>query len=204
MIAIIDYGAGNLKNVQHALSLLNIECKVTDQPADLQSADGIILPGVGAFGEAMNRLNETGFTDEIKSHASKGKPLLGICLGMQLLFEKSYEHGEHIGLGLIEGEILRFEHDLKVPHMGWNQLKVSKQYKEAIINQNVQDDDYVYFVHSYFAQPKNEEDILHATNYGKPFPSAVKRNHIMGMQYHPEKSARVGMQMLKNFGGMVR
>ncbi|GAA0452395.1 imidazole glycerol phosphate synthase subunit HisH [Alkalibacillus silvisoli] len=204
MIAIIDYGAGNLRNVQHALSLLGIECKITDQPFDLQSASGIVLPGVGAFGEAIGRLGEAGFIDEIKSQVSQGKPLLGICLGMQLLFERSFEHGEHEGLGLIKGDVVRFNHDLKIPHMGWNQLNLHKQYCDSTINQEIQMGDYVYFVHSYYAKPKYEEDILHETDYGFSFTSAVKRGHIIGMQYHPEKSGRVGMQLLKNFKEMMR
>ncbi|WP_411954707.1 imidazole glycerol phosphate synthase subunit HisH [Alkalibacillus sp. S2W] len=201
MIAIIDYGAGNLKNVKHALKLLEIDAFVTDDPSDLAQADGMILPGVGAFGEAMKRLEASGFVDTIKQEVDKGTPLLGICLGMQLLFDKSYEHGEHAGLGLIEGEIVRFSDDVKVPHMGWNQLALKQM---TSLNEGVQDEDYVYFVHSYYAQTTHEADILHETVYGKSFTSAVKRGHVMGMQYHPEKSSRVGMQLLKNFGEMVQ
>ncbi|MET3683929.1 glutamine amidotransferase [Alkalibacillus flavidus] len=201
MIAIIDYGAGNLKNVKHALTLLNIDSYITGNPRELTQADGIILPGVGAFGEAMKRLREQGFVDEIVSQVNDGKPLLGICLGMQLLFDKSYEHGEHDGLGLIDGEIVRFSSREKVPHMGWNQLRLKQT---TPLNDRVQDGDYVYFVHSYYARAKDENDILHETTYGDTFTSAVKRDHVMGMQYHPEKSSRVGMQLLKNFGEMVR
>ncbi|MDQ0159248.1 imidazole glycerol phosphate synthase subunit HisH [Alkalibacillus salilacus] len=201
MIAIIDYGAGNLKNVKHALKLLEIDAFVTDDPDDLAQANGMILPGVGAFGEAMKRLESSGFVDTIKQEVDKGTPLLGICLGMQLLFDKSYEHGEHAGLGLIEGEIVRFSDDVKVPHMGWNQLALKQT---TSLNEDVQDEDYVYFVHSYYAQATHEADILHETVYGKSFTSAVKRDHVMGIQYHPEKSSRVGMQLLKNFGEMVQ
>ncbi|WP_188207819.1 imidazole glycerol phosphate synthase subunit HisH [Alkalibacillus aidingensis] len=203
MIAIIDYGAGNLKNVKHALSTLKIDARITANPSDLKESSGIVLPGVGAFGEAMNRLEKAGFVNEIKSQAERGQPLLGICLGMQLLFDRSFEYGEHQGLGLIKGDIVRFQDDVKVPHMGWNQLKLNGAKKDFAINSQVGDQDYVYFVHSYFARPKHREDILHETEYGMTFTSAVQRDNVMGMQYHPEKSARVGMQILKNFGELV-
>ncbi|TFB21712.1 imidazole glycerol phosphate synthase subunit HisH [Filobacillus milosensis] len=203
MIAIIDYGAGNLKNVKHALNLLGIESTITDKPGDLSTADGLILPGVGAFGEAMNRLRDKGFVEAIRSEAGNGKPLLGICLGMQLLFDKSYEHGEHHGLGLISGEIKRFETKLKVPHMGWNQIVVSEHFQEHNMAKGLNDGDYVYFVHSLFAKTNDRNDVLFSTEYDQTFTSAVMRNNIIGMQFHPEKSSTVGMQLLKNFGEMV-
>ncbi|MGP4071504.1 imidazole glycerol phosphate synthase subunit HisH [Piscibacillus sp. B03] len=203
MIAIIDYGAGNLRNVKHALDLLELKSFITDNPDDLSEAKGMILPGVGAFGHAMERLQEKGFDQKIINETATGKPLLGICLGMQLLFDKSYEHGEHDGLGLISGEIVRFETDLKVPHMGWNQLVVSEYYKDHSITQGIQNDNYVYFVHSYFAKADDEQDVLFSTDYGQRFTSAVMKENVMGMQFHPEKSSKVGMQLLKNFGEMV-
>ena len=203
MIAIIDYGAGNLKNVQHALKTIGISSRITDQPSDLEKADGVILPGVGAYGEAMKRLSETGFDLEIIRQAEKRKPLLGICLGMQLLFEKSYEYGEHEGLGLLPGEIVPFEGAVKVPHMGWNQIELNKRFDDDSIINRIDEGDYVYFVHSFYAKPTNDQDILFTTNYGEKFTSAVKRNNVIGMQFHPEKSAKTGMQLLRNFGGIV-
>ncbi|RPF57063.1 imidazole glycerol phosphate synthase subunit HisH [Aquisalibacillus elongatus] len=203
MIAIIDYGAGNLRNVKHALNLLELESFITNQPDDLSRANGMILPGVGAFGHAMDRLREKGFDQKIVEEVANGKPLLGICLGMQLLFDKSYEHGEHEGLGIIPGEIVRFNTDLKVPHMGWNQLETENHYKNHPMVRGIQDGDYVYFVHSFFAKANNEQDVLFKTDYGQRFTSAVLRDHVVGMQFHPEKSSKVGMQLLKNFGEMV-
>lgn len=203
MIAIVDYGAGNLRNVKHALDLLEIDSNITDNPDDLAEAKGIILPGVGAFGHAMTQLREKGFDRKIKEEVGSGKPLLGICLGMQLLFDRSYEHGEHAGLGFIPGEIVEFKPDLKVPHMGWNELEITNHYREHPMTNSIQDGDYVYFVHSYFAKPKEEKDILFSTHYGDTFTSAVMKNHIVGMQFHPEKSSSVGIQLLKNFGEMV-
>ncbi|PKR77037.1 imidazole glycerol phosphate synthase subunit HisH [Halalkalibacillus sediminis] len=203
MIAIIDYGAGNLKNVQHALKTIGISSRITDQPSDLEEAEGIILPGVGAFGEAMKRLRESGFDHKIIQQAEAGKPLLGICLGMQLLFEKSYEYGEHEGLGLIPGEIVPFEGAVKVPHMGWNQLELNGHFESDPIQKQIGEGEYVYFVHSLYARPADDKDVLFTTTYGETFTSAVKRENVTGMQFHPEKSSNTGMQLLKNFGGIV-
>ncbi|WP_027964827.1 imidazole glycerol phosphate synthase subunit HisH [Halalkalibacillus halophilus] len=204
MIAIIDYGAGNLKSVRHALKELEIEAFITTNPEELEDASGIILPGVGAFGEAIEQLEHMGFIEVIKDQVDRGKPLLGICLGMQLLFDKSFEYGKHKGLGLIPGDIVRFESSVKVPHIGWNQLEVTETYIDDLINENIMPLDYVYFVHSYFANPHDQQDILFQTEYGQTFPSAVKRDHVIGMQFHPEKSGRVGKQLLLNFGEMTK
>ncbi|SEQ95819.1 imidazole glycerol phosphate synthase subunit HisH [Piscibacillus halophilus] len=203
MISIIDYGAGNLRNVKHALDLLGLESFITDNPEDLSQAKGMILPGVGAFGQAMEQLREKGFVQKIIEEAESGKPLLGICLGMQLLFDKSYEHGEHEGLGLISGEVVRFETDLKVPHMGWNQLETAEHYENHPIVKGITNGDYVYFVHSLFARTSKNKDELFKTEYDQFFTSAVMKENVIGMQFHPEKSSKVGMQLLKNFGEMV-
>ena len=201
LIAIIDYGAGNLKSVQHALTRLGMPCRITNDPEKLYEADALILPGVGAFKDAMDELERLGLTEAIKDNVRRGKPILGICLGMQLFYEKSHEHGEWEGLGLLEGEVVRFRHDLKVPHMGWNNLLKGA---ESDFAPWITPDDYVYFVHSYYVVPKNREEVLYWTDYGVRFPAVVKRNHIFGMQFHPEKSGETGMKLLKNFGEAIK
>ena len=200
MIHIIDYGAGNLFSVQNALNYLQIENKITANPADLADADGIILPGVGAFRDAMTMLNESGFTEAIKVQASAGKPILGICLGMQMLFEKGYEFGETDGLGLIPGNgVLIDGGGLKIPHMGWNDLTV---LNDCPLSADVADGDYVYYVHSYRADT-SDEYISCYTMYNEKIPGLVYRDNVYGAQFHPEKSGQVGMQILKNFAKLV-
>ena len=200
MIAIVDYGAGNLFSVKNALDYLHIENKITDNPADLASADEIILPGVGAFRDAMTMLNNSGFTEAIKEQAAAGKPLLGICLGMQMLFEKGYEFGETDGLGLIPGCVQLIDGGgLKIPHMGWNDLTV---LHDCALSADVQDGDYVYFVHSYRAETSDAYISCYAT-YNEKIPGLVFRDNVYGAQFHPEKSGQVGMQILKNFAKLV-
>ena len=200
MIAIVDYGAGNLFSVKNALDYLHIENKITADPADLASADGIILPGVGAFRDAMTMLNNSGFTEAIKTQAAAGKPLLGICLGMQMLFEKGYEFGETDGLGLIPGCVQLIDGGgLKIPHMGWNDLTV---LHDCALSADVQDGDYVYFVHSYRAETSDAYISCYAT-YNEKIPGLVFRDNVYGAQFHPEKSGQVGMQILKNFAKLV-
>ena len=200
MIHIIDYGAGNLFSVQNALNYLQIENKITANPADLADADGIILPGVGAFRDAMTMLNESGFTEAIKVQASAGKPILGICLGMQMLFEKGYEFGETDGLGLIPGNVVLIEGGgLKIPHMGWNDLTV---LNDCPLSADVADGDYVYYVHSYRADT-SDEYISCYTMYNEKIPGLVYRDNVYGAQFHPEKSGQVGMNILKNFAKLV-
>lgn len=200
MIHIIDYGAGNLFSVQNALNYLQIENKITANPADLADADGIILPGVGAFRDAMTMLNESGFTEAIKVQASAGKPILGICLGMQMLFEKGYEFGETDGLGLIPGNVVLIDGGgLKIPHMGWNDLTV---LNDCPLSADVADGDYVYYVHSYRADT-SDEYISCYTMYNEKIPGLVYRNNVYGAQFHPEKSGQVGMNILKNFAKLV-
>ncbi|MBQ5667996.1 MAG: imidazole glycerol phosphate synthase subunit HisH [Peptococcaceae bacterium] len=200
MIHIIDYGAGNLFSVQNALNYLQIENKITANPADLADADGIILPGVGAFRDAMTMLNESGFTEAIKVQASAGKPILGICLGMQMLFEKGYEFGETDGLGLIPGNVVLIDGGgLKIPHMGWNDLTV---LNDCPLSADVADGDYVYYVHSYRADT-SDEYICCYTMYNEKIPGLVYRDNVYGAQFHPEKSGQVGMNILKNFAKLV-
>jgi len=198
MIAIVDYDVGNLKNVYTALSDVDLEGKITRNPKVLDDADAIILPGVGAFEDAMIQLQKYDLIASLNKNVQKGKILLGICLGMQVLFDKSYEDGEYTGLGYIPGEIIRFkDNTLKVPHMGWNNLSIN--INDPIV-QNIGQSDYVYFVHSYYANPTNfEENVIAYTNYGVKVPAIVRKENVIGMQFHPEKSALVGTQLLKNF-----
>ncbi len=200
MIHIVDYGAGNLFSVKNALDYLHIENKITANPADLTEADGIILPGVGAFRDAMTMLNSSGFTEVIKEQTAAGKPLLGICLGMQMLFEKGYEFGETDGLGLIPGCVQLIDGGgLKIPHMGWNDLTV---LHDCALSADVADGDYVYFVHSYRAETSDDYISCYAT-YNEKIPGLVFRDNVYGAQFHPEKSGQVGMQILKNFAKLV-
>ena len=200
MIYIVDYGAGNLFSVKNALDYLQVESKITANPADLKDAGGIILPGVGAFRDCMTMLNESGFTEELKAQAAAGKPLLGICLGMQMLFEKGYEFGETDGLGLIPGCVQLIDGGgLKIPHMGWNDLTV---LNDCALSADVHDGDYVYYVHSYRAET-SDAYISCYTMYNERIPGLVYNNNVYGAQFHPEKSGQVGMQILKNFAKLV-
>jgi glutamine amidotransferase len=186
---------GNLHSVSKALERLGCEVIVTSDPERILAADGAILPGVGAFGDAMANLRDTGLADTVKAYAASGKPLLGICLGMQLLFTESEEHGVHQGLDLLPGRVVRFQGDYKVPHMGWNELvfKQSSPLFEGV------EPGHVYFVHSYHALPENESDLLAATDYHQPVTAIVGRGSLFGMQFHPEKSGDLGMALLRKF-----
>lgn len=201
MIAIIDYGMGNLHSVSKAVERLGHDYCFVSTGEELMKAEGAILPGVGAFGDAMKNLQEKGLIEPIKEYVAQGKPLLGICLGMQILFESSTEHGQHTGLGLLPGHIARFEGDYKVPHMGWNQLKF---LQDSPILHGV-DEGYVYFVHSYFLQPEEENRsvLIATTDYYQEVPAIVGRGNLYGMQFHPEKSGSVGMKLLQNFTELV-
>lgn len=199
MIAIIDYGMGNLHSVSKAVERLGCEMIVTSDPERILAADGAILPGVGAFGDAMVNLRDTGLADVVKAYAASGKPLLGICLGMQLLFTESEEHGVHQGLDLLPGRVVRFEGDYKIPHMGWNDLafKQSSPLFEGV------EPGHVYFVHSYHALPERESDLLAVTDYHQPVTAIVGRGSLFGMQFHPEKSGELGMALLRKFTDMT-
>lgn len=196
MIAIIDYGAGNLFSVRNALNYLKLENKITSDKGEIVNADRIILPGVGAFGDAMEKLNKSGLVDIVKSEAAK-KPFLGICLGMQLLFEKSYEFGEFEGLGLIKGSVklMKPEGNLSVPQMGWNALEYNKA---CPLLKGIQEGKYVYFVHSYAADCA-EEDVYAYADYGGKVPALVGNGTVYGAQFHPEKSGEIGLGILRNF-----
>ena len=194
-IAIIDYGAGNLFSVKNALSYLGFESEVSASADKLQSADKLILPGVGAFPDAMDKLNKSGLADVIRKEAGK-KPLLGICLGMQVLFEKGYEFCETKGLGLIEGYVdLLIAPGQKIPHMGWDDLKITNP---CALTAGVNEGDMVYFVHSYKAVT-DEKNISLLAHYGQPVPALVCSGNIYGAQFHPEKSGDVGLNILRNF-----
>ncbi len=203
MIAIIDYGVGNLYSLSRSLSSIGLENAVTRDEKILAAAERIILPGVGAFGDAMEKLADTGLIPSIKARAAAGVPLLGICLGMQLLFEKGYEYGEHDGLGLLPGSVRPLADDLppglKVPHIGWNALDIRR---ECPILKYVRQGDHVYYVHSFYA--KNCENETAATSeYGVAVTGVVRRDNVFGTQFHPEKSGRVGLSILKAFGEVV-
>lgn len=196
MIAIIDYGAGNIFSVKNALDFLGVDSKLTNKKEDLISADGMILPGVGAFPHAMEQLNATGLADTIKEQSQK-KPLLGICLGMQMLFEKSYEFEECEGLGLIKGYVDKIEEpDLVIPHMGWNKLEINH---DCPLFEGLTDNEYVYFVHSYKAFCE-DENLCAYSNYGDKVTALVSDGKfVFGSQFHPEKSGKTGLKILENF-----
>lgn len=201
MIAVIDYDAGNLRSVSKALEKLGFETVITSSEKEISKSKAMILPGVGAFGDCMKSLKNKGLDQCIIKNVQDGKYLLGICLGMQMLFEKSYEDGEWEGLGLLEGDVVRFETDLKIPHMGWNNLIANGS---DAIGKNIGIDEYVYFVHSYYAQPKNDGDVVFWTDYDVKVPAVVRKNNVIGMQFHPEKSGETGLQLLKNFGELIK
>ncbi len=203
MIAVIDYDVGNLKNVATALGDVGLEGVITRDAKVVRDAQAVILPGVGAFADAMKNLERFGLIECLNQTVASGKPLLGICLGMQVLFDTSYEDGNWQGLGYIPGEVVRFDTPgLKVPHMGWNNL-VLNQPEDALV-QGIGPEDYVYFVHSYYAVPKDfEQDVVAYADYSVKVPGIVRRDNVIGMQFHPEKSAAVGTRLLSNFKEML-
>ena len=200
MIAIIDYGVGNLFSLASSLASLGFDAVVTGDPAVIRKADRLILPGVGAFGDAADKLKETGLDDLIRDEVKKGKELLGICLGMQLLFEKSYEYGVHAGLGLLKGEVVPLEGmidpTLKIPHIGWNALTFVKP--DCRLFRGIREGDFVYFVHSFHAVGC-EDSLSATTEYGIPVTAVVAKDNVFGCQFHPEKSGKVGLAILAAF-----
>lgn len=203
MIGIIDYQMGNLRSVQKALEHLETQATILTSPSQLQDVDGIILPGVGAFRDAISELKRQDFVAAIKDSISSGKPFLGICLGLQLLFETSYEDGTFEGLGILEGDVVRFEPEpeIKIPHMGWNALQVRQ---ENPLFAGISTGDYVYFVHGYHVRPKDSGVIAATTTHGsQEFVSAIATDNLFATQFHPEKSQRVGLHLLKNFANFV-
>jgi len=198
MIKIADYGMGNLRSVQKAFEKVGAPAEICDRADDLVSAQKLVLPGVGAFGDAMRELQSRGMVEPVLAHVKQGKPFLGICLGLQLLFDLSHEEGEWPGLGVLAGEVVRFEErpGFKVPHMGWNQLQPAGS---PAILQGIPDDAYFYFVHSYHVVPKDENVVAARTEYGDLFVSMVARDNLVATQFHPEKSQQVGLKLLANF-----
>ena len=201
MIAIIDYGAGNLQSVKKAFDFIGAESVITNDPEVILSADKILLPGVGSFGDAMDSMEKNGLVETVKECALSGKPFLGICLGLQLLFEESEESPGVNGLGIFKGKIKKFSSDmgLKIPHIGWNSLEIKQ--KDTLFK-DIPENAYVYFVHSYYLHAEDENDVATVTNYGIDFHSAVGKNNIFATQFHPEKSGDVGLQILRNFASM--
>jgi glutamine amidotransferase len=200
MIAIMDYGMGNLRSVQKAFQKVGAEAVVTDEREIIESARAVVLPGVGAFGDAMTNLRSQGLVETIERVVERGTPLLGICLGLQLFFEESDEMGLHQGLGFFPGRVRRFDVGLKVPHIGWNQVHIHRQ---SPLLDGLADDSYAYFVHSYYVEPTEDDDILATTDYGLDFASIVGRGNVFGIQFHPEKSQDVGIRILSNFVAMI-
>ncbi len=199
MIALVDYGVGNLFSLQSSFAAIGQEAVVTADRATLRAADKLILPGVGAFRDAIGKLRESGMADAVREEAGRGKPLMGICLGMQLLFERSFEYGEYEGLGLLRGSVRPIADvipaELKIPQIGWNALKMKKP---AALLGRVKDGDYVYFVHSYYAADC-DESVIATTEYGAELTAAVLSGNVMGCQFHPEKSGDVGLNILRAF-----
>jgi len=199
MLAVIDYGAGNLRSVLHALKHLGVaDVRLVQTPDQMVGARKMILPGVGAFGAGMEKLHAQALVDPIREAVAAGIPYLGICLGMQFLFEHSDEMGHHAGLGILPGSVTRFPafEALKVPHMGWNVLQMQR---DSVLTAGLPEKPYAYFVHSYYCAPSRPSDVLITVDYGFPFAAGVARDNIFGVQFHPEKSQQVGLQLLRNF-----
>ena len=200
MVAIIDYGVGNLFSLRSSFAAIGENAVVTRDPEKLAAADRIILPGVGAFEDAVKKLRAVGMDEAVKWAVDEGKPVMGICLGMQMLFEKSFEYGEHDGLALLKGEVVPLDGyvpaDLKIPHIGWNALKFEGEQDPLF--KYLKDGDHVYFVHSYYARGC-EDSLIASTDYGATVTAAVRKNNLMGCQFHPEKSGKVGLAILKAF-----
>jgi glutamine amidotransferase len=200
-ILIVDYGMANLRSVQKAFEKVGHAAEITGDPSRVGAADKLVLPGVGAFRDAIASLRQSGLAEPIVDHVKSGRPFLGICLGLQLLFTRSFEDGEYAGLDLFPGDVVRFPDvpGLKVPHMGWNQLRIRRP---APLFRDVPDGSSVYFVHSYYAAPKNAGIVATETDYPAPFASAIWHENVMATQFHPEKSQRVGLTMLRNFAAL--
>ena len=211
MIAIIDSGIANLRSVEKALQRLSVEAQVIDDAAQLREASGIILPGVGAFADGIARLNSQGFVESLRREIERGKPVLGICLGLHFLFSESEEFGLHKGMDLIPGRVVRFRDDpadptttgdrLKIPHMGWNRVRIERP---APILQGLPDEPFFYFVHSYYVEPADPAVTAGTTEYGQRFTSVIWRDNLFATQFHPEKSQAIGLHLLKNFAALAR
>jgi len=202
MLGIIDYGMGNLGSVTNACRFLELDARIVTQPGELDACSGIILPGVGAFGDCMEHLNEHGFSDAIRSAVADGKPYLGMCLGLQVLFRESEESPGAEGLGILPGTVKRFQRpaEYKIPQIGWNGVRQVKP--ECALFESVDDGAFFYFVHSYCVEPSDSDLVSGVTDYGGEYCSAVWRDNVMAVQFHPEKSQKDGLQMLRNFGSL--
>ncbi len=196
MIAIIDYAINNLRSVEKAFQSLGVDVLATNAPEEIRKADKMVLPGVGAFADAMNNLKAKNLDGVIREKVEAGTPLLGLCLGLQLLFSESEEFGRHSGLNFVPGKVVRIPAGLKVPHIGWNQLHIKRP--DPLLR-GIEEGSFVYFVHSYYADPQNQDDVLATTDYGIEFPAITNRKNVWATQFHPEKSQQVGLQILKNF-----
>lgn len=195
-VTIVDYGMGNLKSVSKAIEAVGASVEVTAEPSKVSEAERLVLPGVGAFGKAVENLEEAGLAEGIMEFLKTERPFLGICLGLQLLFEESEEERKRSGLGVLCGGVKRFSGGLKVPHMGWNTINKTKETK---LFENVPDGSYMYFVHSYYVDPEDQDEAVCSTEYGVSFTSAVQKGNVMGVQFHPEKSQDLGLAVLANF-----
>lgn len=200
MIAIIDYGMGNLRSVQKGFEKVGYQAEFVSEPSLLKNYRGVVLPGVGAFGDAMENLQQMGMVAALQQVAASGKPLLGICLGQQLLFESSEEWGETAGLAIFPGKVSRLPSGYKIPHMGWNQIRIKQQ---SPLLAGVECDAAFYFVHSYYVDPADSQVVLTTTDYGVSFASIIGNKNVFGIQFHPEKSSQSGLKILRNFGKLV-
>jgi len=201
MIAIVDYGMGNLRSVEKGFLKVGVDAKVVTDSKAVDNADAVVLPGVGAFRDCMKNLEEMSLTEAILRSIQKGKPYLGICLGLQVLFTESEEFGIHKGFDILKGKVVRFQINLKVPHMGWNNAKIQRR---PPIFDGIQDEAFFYFVHSYYVVPDDNNIVATTTDYGITFASMVWKENIFATQFHPEKSQETGLKILKNFGDFVK
>ena len=204
MITVVDYGMGNLRSVQKALELFCPNVKISSSPQDILASDKLVLPGVGAFDKAMEELKERNLAEAIVKFIEKGRPFLGVCLGLQLLFSESEEGGKAKGLDVLKGSVKKFKETkgLKIPHMGWNNIKLKIKNKKSKILDGIEDGSYMYFVHSYYVEPEDKGIILCQTKYGDIFTSGVHKDNIYAFQFHPEKSQACGLKIVENFVGI--
>ncbi|MGC8941292.1 MAG: imidazole glycerol phosphate synthase subunit HisH [Sulfurihydrogenibium sp.] len=202
MIALVDYGMGNLRSVEKSLEKVGFQVKRTSNPEDIDKADAVVVPGVGAFGDAIHNLKRLGLKEKIVKAINEGKPYLGICLGLQILFEYGYEFGSHEGLAVVKGSVVRFDEKLpiKIPHMGWNQIHIQKESK---MFEGIKDGEFFYFVHSYYCKPEDQNVIATTTDYGIDFCSSIELGNVWAVQFHPEKSQKAGLKLLENFKNFV-
>lgn len=209
MIAIIDYGMGNLRSVQKGFERVGAAARIVRTPEEIRAAEKVVLPGVGAFRDAIAHIRAQGLEEPIREAVDSGRPFLGICLGLQLLFDVSYEDGEHRGLGIVPGQVLRFDfadlpngRELKIPHMGWNQVVWADQDRECPLTQGIEPGTHFYFVHSYYVAPANPAVTHGRCSYGRDFTASIWRDNVYATQFHPEKSQTAGLAMLRNFAGL--